>query len=71
MSTITAPLNELKKKEVKWKWKWTEKEERAFTKLKKQLVSTTVLVHYDLKLPLKLDCDTSSVGLGVVLSHVM
>ena len=42
-----------------------------FNQLKKQLASAEVLVQYDPKLPLKLDCDASAVGIGAVLSHVM
>ena len=71
LSTVTAPLNKLRKKEVKCKW--TKGEEKVFEQLKQQLASAKVLVHYDPKLPLKLDCahDASSVGIGAVLSHVM
>ena len=29
------------------------------------------MVHYDPELPLKLDCDALSVGIGAVLSRVM
>ena len=39
--------------------------------MKQALVSTKILVHYDPKLPVKLDCDASSVGIGAVLSHQM
>ena len=69
MSIITAPLNELKKKGVAWKWK--HKENEAFGELKEKLASTQVLIHYNPKLPLKLNCNASSVGLGAVLLHVM
>ena len=41
-----------------------------FQQLKEKLASTEVLVHYDPDLPLKLDCDASSYGLGAVLSHM-
>ena len=34
------------------------------------LKSDAVLVHYDSTRPIKLTCDASSYGLGVVLSHV-
>ena len=50
---------------------WTKREEEVFEHLKQQLASAIVLVHYDPKLPLKLDCDASSVEIGAVLSHVM
>ena len=40
-------------------------------KLKEELVSAKVFVHYNPKLPVKLDCDASSTGIGVVLSHQM
>ena len=69
LSTIAAPLNQLRRKDVPWKW--TKKEEGAYQRLKEQLSSAKVLVHYNPKLPLKLDCDGSSVGIGAVLSHIM
>ena len=66
-ATITEPLNLLRRKEVPWHW--TDKQQMAFEAVKNALTSNDVLVHYDEGLPLKLDCDASSVGLGVVLSH--
>ena len=68
LSTIAAPLNQLRRKDVQWKW--TKKEEGAYQRLKEQLSSAKVLIHYNPKLPLKLDCDASSVGIGAVLSHI-
>ena len=68
LSTIAAPLNRLRQKNVHWKW--TEEEDKACKALKKLLGSAKVLVHYNPKLPLKLDCDASSVGIGAVLSHI-
>ena len=35
------------------------------------ITSEQVLTHYDPNLPPRLACDVSSVGIGVVLSHVM
>ena len=54
-------------------WKWTEACETAFCKLKEQLTSSAVLVHYDSTLPLKLDTDAhvSSYGVGAVIAHIM
>ena len=63
LSTISAPLNRLRQKEVPWQWT----EEEAVSKLKDHLSSAKVLVHYNPNLPLKLDCDASSVGIGAVL----
>ena len=40
-------------------------------KLKEQLVSAQVLVHYNSELPLRLACDASAYGIGAVLSHTM
>ncbi len=67
LTTIAAPLNRLQQKDVSCQW--TESEERAYKKLKDHLASAKVLVHYNPQLPLKLDCDASSVGIGAVLSH--
>ena len=38
--------------------------------MKEQLSSAKVLIHYNPKLSLKLDCDPSSVGIGAVFPHV-
>ncbi|XP_040195338.1 uncharacterized protein LOC120928305 [Rana temporaria] len=53
------------------KWIWTEKCEGAFRISKDLILSSRVLVHYDLKKPVILACDASPYGLGAVLSHVM
>ena len=69
LSTVIGPLDHLRKKDTEWKW--TEVEQRAFNKLKDRLCSERVLTFYDPKLPLKLDTDASSVGIGAVLSHIL
>ena len=68
LSTIIAPLDELRKTEVEWRW--TKTEQKAFEELKKLLCSDRVLTFYDPLKRLKLDTDASSVGLGAALSHV-
>lgn len=50
---------------------WEEKHKIVFEKLKKEILSETVLIHYNPDLPLRLTCDASNVGLGAVLSHVL
>ena len=69
LAEITHPLNTLLRKNTRWKW--SQECEQSFQKLKQRLGSTEVLVHYDAKLPLKLECDASSYGVGAVISHVL
>ena len=69
LSSIAAPLNQLRHKNRSWQW--GSQEETSFQKLKEELVSAKVLVHYNPQLPVKLDCDASSTGIGAVLSHQM
>ena len=68
LSTIIGPLDDLRKHDVEWKW--TDVEDAAFVKLKELLCSERVLTFYDPSLPLKVDSDASSTGIGAVLSHV-
>ncbi|KAJ8021906.1 hypothetical protein HOLleu_39239 [Holothuria leucospilota] len=68
LSTTLHPLNDLLK--VTSKWNWSKECEAAFQKAKECITSAKVLMHYDVKLPIKLACDASSYGLGAVISHV-
>ena len=52
-------------------WKWGEEQQNAFEKLKKALSSINILVHYDPDLPLKVDCDASSIGIWAVMLHII
>ena len=66
LSTVAVPLNWLRQKEAPWKCR-SDEEKNAFQKLNEALVSAKVLVHYDPKLPVKLNCDASSMqGIGTV-----
>lgn len=67
MSTILKPLYELLKKGSKWQW--TKDCVVAFQAIKDTLSREPVLAHYDPSLPLILAVDSSSYGLGAVLSH--
>ena len=69
LASNAAPLNPLRQKKVSQKW--NEEQEEAFLALKEGLMSAHVLVHYDPALPLELDCDASSVGIGAILSHIL
>ena len=50
---------------------WIDKCQAAFLQTKQLLTSASVLTHYDVNLPIRLECDASSVGLGAVISHEM
>lgn len=67
-SRIVNPLYELLQKNVKWNW--SKDCDTAFGTAKRSLTGSNVLVHYNPKLPMRLSCDASPVGLGAVLSHV-
>ena len=69
LSTLCQPLNNLLRKNVPWEW--TDSCKQAFEKVKRQLSSAKVLVHYDPSLPLSLACDATSYGVGAVISHSM
>ena len=68
LSTVLAPLNNLRNQNSKFVW--SPECQDAFNKAKDLVVSSDVLTHYDPNLPLKLDCDASQYGLGAVISHV-
>ena len=65
MADISAPLNELKKKDRQWVW--TTDQERAFSELKTRLAKTTLLYHFDPNKLIEMHCDASKCGLGVCL----
>ena len=69
LATVAHPLNNLLKQNAKWKW--TSDCEKAFKLLKGELASASVLVHYDINLPIRLACDASAYGVGAVISHVL
>ena len=66
-STILAPLYSLLHKNTPWSWGTAQ--QTAFSKAKKLLTSSQVLVHCDHDKPLVLSCDASPYGVGAVLSH--
>ena len=69
LSTVVEPLNRLRRADVPWEF--GDKEKQAFDELKNILASSSVIVPYDPSLPVKMDTDASSVGIGAVLSHIM
>lgn len=69
ISTIMYPLYALLKKGAKFEW--TDECNKSFCRVKKMLLSSEVLAHYDPVLPLVLTTDASSVGVGAVIAHQM
>ena len=67
LSTLSGPLNELRRKEVVLKW--TLKQQSAFENLKSELAGRRVLTHFDDKRELFLATDASEYGVGAVLFH--
>lgn len=68
LATTLHPVHGLLQKDASWQW--TEECESAFRRGKEQLQASPLLVHYDLKKPLRLACDASSYGVGAVIFHV-
>ncbi|XP_052813877.1 uncharacterized protein K02A2.6-like [Mya arenaria] len=69
LASLLHPLHGLLKKGEKWVW--SAACDKAFNESKDLVVNSGLLVHYDMKLPLTLACDSSSYGIGAVLSHIM
>ena len=67
LSTLSGPLNKLRRKEVMFKW--TTKQQSAFESVKSELAGRRVLTHFDDKQKLFLVTDASEYGVGAVLFH--
>ena len=65
-STLLEPLNSLLRNDKEWVW--GSEQASAFKKSKEILTSDSVLVHFDPKYPIVVTADSSSYGVGAVLS---
>ena len=65
LSTLTAPLHELLKKDTDFIWNHTYNV--TFQLIKEDVVSNTTLRYFDPSLPVTIQVDASQVGLGVAL----
>ena len=65
LSTLTAPLWELLKKDANFTWNTSY--ETAFERIKEAVVSYTTLRYFDPSLPMTIQVDASQVGLGAAL----
>lgn len=66
-ATITEPLRRLTRSEVPFVW--TEEQQTAFTTLKEQLRSDTVMSYFNPNEELEIIVDASPVGLGAILTQ--
>ena len=65
LSTLTAPRQELLKKDANFTWNASY--ESAFERIKEAVVSDTTLRYFDPSLPVTIQVDASQVGLGAAL----
>ena len=65
LSTLTAPLQELLKKDTDFSWNPTY--DTAFEQIKEAVISDTTLRYFDPSLPVPIKFDASQVGLGAAL----
>lgn len=65
LAETTKPLRDLLKNDIVWTW--DEPQEQAFQKLKAQMSTAPVLIHYSPQKPTKISADASSYGMGGVL----
>ena len=66
-ATVLEPLNKLLRS--KESFSWGREQQLAFAESKELLMNSTALVHYDPKLPIVVSADSSSYGIGAVMSH--
>lgn len=67
LSSKLKPLYDLCKTGTQFRW--TEEYERVFQSSKGLLTSESILTHFDPRLPIYVTCDSSSYGVGAVLSQ--
>ncbi|UYV73598.1 K02A2.6-like [Cordylochernes scorpioides] len=65
---VLSPLYALLKKGTKWHF--STECRKAFRQIKEIISSDQILIAYDPKSPIRLSCDSSSYGLGAVLSQI-
>lgn len=66
-STISEPLRRLTKQDTPWTW--SDEQENAFTLLKEQLSSDSIMSYFDPSKEIEIIVDASPVGLGGILTQ--
>ena len=65
LSEVMRPITILRHRDVEWSW--GEEQDKAFKKRKKLLTVSPILVYYDCKSELIVQCDASQFGIGAAL----
>ena len=65
MAGICEPLWQLTRQDVQWEW--SHEQARAFDEIKKKIASTSILVYFDPKKAINVQCDSSQQALGAAL----
>ena len=65
LASILHPLNQ-----PDIKWNWTPKCDQVLITVKKKLLSSSLLVHYDIQLVIRMSSDASAYVISAVISHV-
>lgn len=69
LASLLQPLYQLLHKSTPWDW--TSERDEALKNAKLQLMSDTVLIHFNPQQDLVFSCDASEYGVGSALSHTL
>ena len=67
LSTVAEPLRRLTDKDSAFDW--LPQHEAAFSKIKTMITQTPILRYYDVNKDVSIECDSSDVGLGAVITQ--
>ncbi|XP_062542494.1 uncharacterized protein K02A2.6-like [Armigeres subalbatus] len=67
MHQLRRPLDELLQKDAKWVW--SDDCQRSFSRFKELLQTDLMLTHYNPALPIVVEADASSTGIGASIRH--
>ena len=65
LADVMEPLRRLTRKDTEWTW--SEKQDKAFSEVKRLVSQAPVLSYYQPDRPLSIQCDASQKGLGAAL----
>jgi len=66
-STNTTPISTLTRKEKGWEW--SDKQQEAFERLNKVMITESILQHFDPERPVTIETDVSDYAIGAICSQ--